>query len=326
MTKSEKYLPYIISIVLPCINQLSNNPFEKNIQLADFVLNWVLSAVILFCIWQLIEWILTKFNKSSWKSVIAILGSIGFICTFIALQDLFFPTLLFKAPNWLLFLKLFMGSLLSMTIIHSFRAVKEKEQFKIENISLQAENTKAQYNLLIQQVNPHFLFNCLSSLRTMVRVNDPKSEEYVLKLSDVYRQILQNEAPIVTLKEELAFLDAYIYLMKLRHDDALFFDVTVSDESLDDHLPIFSLQLLLENCIKHNIVSANKPLTIRLFQKDKSSITVSNNFQPKKMGVESTRLGIKNLEQRYALSGIKDGVLIEHNAEYYQTTLKLFQK
>lgn len=324
MTKPEKYLPYIISIVLPGISLLSNNPFERNIQSVNFVSNWVLPTLILFCIWQLIEWILTKFNTSSWKSVIAILGSVAFICSFIALQYLFFPTLLFNTPNWLIFLKLFMASLLSMTIIYSFRAVKEKEQFKIENISLQAENTKAQYNLLIQQVNPHFLFNCLSSLRTMVRQNDPKSEEYVLKLSDVYRQILQNEAQIITLKEELTFIDSYIYLMKLRHDDALFFDVNVSDESLNDHLPIFSLQLLLENCIKHNIVSANKPLTIRLFQKDKSSITVSNNFQPKKMGVESTRLGIKNLEQRYALSGIKDGVLIEQNAEYYQTTLKLF--
>lgn len=324
MTKSEKYLPYIISIVLPGISLLSNNPFEKNTQSVNFVSNWVLPTLILFCIWQLIEWILSRYNTSSWKSVIAILGSIGFICSFIALQYLFFSTLFYNIPSWVIFLKLFMASLLSMTIIQSFRAVKEKEQFKIENISLQAENTKAQYNLLIQQVNPHFLFNCLSSLRTMVRQNDPKSEEYVLKLSDVYRQILQNEAPIITLKEELAFIDSYIYLMKLRHDVALFFDVIISDESLNDHLPIFSLQLLLENCIKHNIVSANKPLTIRLFQKDKSSITVSNNFQPKQKGVESTRLGIKNLKQRYALSGIKDGVLIEQNAEYYQTTLKLF--
>ncbi len=326
MTKSEKYLPYIISIVLPGITLLNNNTSEKNIQSADFMSIWALSSLILFFIWKLIEWILTKFITSSWKSGIALLGSMGFICSFITLQQLFFPTLFLNVPIWVIFLKFFVASMLSLMIIHSFRAIREKERFKLENISLQAENTKAQYDLLIQQVNPHFLFNSLSTLRAMVRLNDPKSEEYVLKLSDVYRHILQNEAPIITLKEEMAFLDAYIYLMRLRHDEGLFFEVNISEESLNDHLPIFALQLLLENCIKHNIASANKPLTIRLFQKDHASITVSNNFQPKKKSVESTRLGIKNLEQRYVLSGIKEGVLIEQNAEYYQTTLKLFQK
>ena len=326
MTKSEKYLPYIISIVLPGISLLSNHPFEKRVQSANFVSNWVLSALVCFGIWHLMEWMLTKFNGASWKSVVAVLGSIGFICSFIILQQLFFPTLFLNVPIWVIFLKFFVASMISLMILHSFRAIREKERFKIENISLQAENTKAQYDLLIQQVNPHFLFNCLSTLRAMVRLNDPKSEEYVLKLSDVYRHILQNEAPIITLKAEMAFLDAYIYLMRLRHDDGLFFEVNISDESLNDHLPIFALQLLLENCIKHNIASANKPLTIRLFQKDHASITVSNNFQPKKKSVESTRLGIKNLEQRYVLSGIKEGVLIEQTAEYYQTTLKLFQK
>ena len=158
----------------------------------------------------------------------------------------------------------------------------------------------------------------------MVRSHDSQSEEYILRLSDVYRQILQNrESTVVSLQEELEFLQSYIYLMKLRHEDALNFDIHISDESLQLKIPIFSLQLLIENCIKHNIASESKPLYIRLFQNNLNSITISNNYQPKKSENLSFGLGTDNLRARYELLGLKDGVQIMQNDTEYSTTLQL---
>ena len=161
-------------------------------------------------------------------------------------------------------------------------------------------------------------------LQTMVRLDDPQTEGYILKLAEVYRQTLNKEKNVVTLQEELDFFNAYMYLMTLRQEEGIFVEVQVSDESLVYRLPAFSLQLLAENCIKHNIVSEAKPLTIRLYQKDPKSLTISNNYQPKAMKSESFNIGIKNLKKRYALEGIIQGVQIEKNETIYSTTIKLF--
>jgi LytS/YehU family sensor histidine kinase len=128
----------------------------------------------------------------------------------------------------------------------------------------------------------------------------------------------------VTLKEELDFFNAYMYLMSLRQENSIFVDVKISEAALSYNLPVFSLQLLTENCIKHNIVSVTKPLHIRLYQKDPKTLTVSNNYQPKSVQSESFGIGINNLKQRYKLEGIVQGVQIEQNELEYSTTIKLF--
>jgi two-component system, LytTR family, sensor kinase len=115
-----------------------------------------------------------------------------------------------------------------------------------------------------------------------------------------------------------------MYLMNLRQENAIFAEVRVADEALNYHLPSFSLQLLAENCIKHNVVSEAKPLTIRLYQKDLQSLTIENNYQPKAKKNESFGIGIQNLKKRYKLEGITQGVLIEQNEITYSTTIKLF--
>ena len=247
---------------------------------------------------------------------------------FLLSEHYFFPSYIQLnevIPVWAVGIRLFLGTLLFLTIILSFQTANDKEKLRVENISLQSENLKAQLNQLKQQLNPHFLFNSLSALRRMIRSKDKQSEEYLLKLSDVYRHILQNrESANVTLKEELGFLNSYIYLMKLRLEDALIFDINISDESLNYNLPVFSLQLLVENCIKHNMASESNPLRISIFQTNRQNIIVSNNLQPKKNTDESFGLGIENLKRRYELLGLKKGVQIEQNGTEYVTTLALF--
>jgi two-component system, LytTR family, sensor kinase len=217
-----------------------------------------------------------------------------------------------------------MASIMSAFLIEGIKWTRAREKSKLENLTLQAENIEAQFNLLIQQVNPDFLFHSLTTLQTMVKSDDPQAEKYILKLADVYRQTLKKERSAVSLEEELAFFQSYLFLMRYGHEEAITFDVKVSDESLGYHLPVFSLQLLGENCIKHNVFSTMQPLHIYLFQKEPKSVTIANNFQPKAIPTESFGVGIENLKMRYVLAGLEDAITIEQNETTYATTIKLF--
>jgi sensor histidine kinase YesM len=327
MSKIEKYLPYIISLVLPGINILSNHPFETYSEWYSVLSTWLSATLFLILLWKVLEKLLNISNPiNRWLAIVSI--SAALIIVFSTITHLYLRPII-KLPDynwqWIIGLRLLLGTILYIAIILSLRSAKEREKYRVENISLQSENLKAQLNQLRQQVNPHFLFNSLSTLRSMVRNNDPQSEEYILKLSDVYRQILQKrESAVVTLGEELEFLKAYIYLLKLRHENALAVEIKIIDKSLQYSLPAFALQLLVENCIKHNIVSEAHPLKIQIFQPEVSIIIVSNNYQPKNISDESFGLGTENLKTRYELLGITDGIVIEQTETDYSTTLKLF--
>jgi sensor histidine kinase YesM len=327
MPNSEKFLPFIISLLLPGLNVLSNNRFYTEYSWYEIAPKWLIASFFLFGLWKLTEYFFTiSDTKKKW--IFISFGSLISITLFLFSEHYLFPAILQMnevVPIWAMGIKLILGAILIVAIIESLRTAKEREQFRIENSSLQTENLNAQLNQLRQQVNPHFLFNCLSTLRTMVRSGDSQSEEYVLKLSDVYRQILQKkESAFVTLKEEIEFLNSYLYLLKLRHEKSLFFEISISADSLIYNLPIFSLQLLIENCIKHNIVSENKPLHIHIFQTDNQNITISNNYQPKKDSIDSLGLGIENLKLRYELLGIKNGLQTVQTESEYSVILKLF--
>jgi sensor histidine kinase YesM len=327
MTKIEKYLPYIISLVLPGINILSNSSFETDYEWYSVLSTWLSATLFLILLWKVLEKLIDISKPiNRWLAIVSI--SAALIIVFSTITHLYLRPII-KLPDnnwqWIIGLRLLLGTILYIAIIQSLRSAKEREKFRVENISLQSENLKAQLNQLRQQVNPHFLFNSLSTLRSMVRNNDPQSEEYILKLSDVYRQILQKrESAVVTLGEELEFLKAYIYLLKLRHENALSVEIKINDESLQYNLPAFALQLLVENCIKHNIVSEAHPLSIEIFQPEASIITVSNNYQPNNTSDESFGLGTENLKTRYELLGITFGIVIEQTETHYITTLKLF--
>jgi two-component system, LytTR family, sensor kinase len=220
-------------------------------------------------------------------------------------------------------IKCFLTTATAIIYIESARWAKEREKARIDNLNLQSENIEAKFQLLKEQVNPEFLFQSLKTLQTMVKKEDPNTEGYVLKLANVYRQTLNKDRNIVSLKEELGLLQNYMYLMRYGRESAISFDINVSEASLKAHLPVFALQLLGDNCIKHNVFSETQPLHIRLYQKDENTITLTNNYQrqeiPKSFGIE-----IDRLTMRYEMEGIENGVSIEHEPTTYSTTLKLF--
>lgn len=322
MKKSNNYTPYIYAALIPGYVATTNNLWFKS----GLALVWLALSFVLFIMWRLNERLLSASNNLFLKWGILLLGSNLFIASILGLEyyfmHLFLPFTGFSPLSF--FYRLFFVSLGVSFFIEGIKWTKAREQSKLENLTLQAENIETQFNLLIQQVNPDFLFHSLTTLQKMVQSDDPQAEEYILKLADVYRQTLKKERSTVCLEEELAFLKSFLFLMRYGQEEAIIFDVNVSDESLGYHLPVFSLQLLGENCIKHNVFSETQPLHIQLYQKDAKSITIANNYQPKAIPTESFGVGIENLKMRYVLLGIEDAVTIEQNETTYATTIKLF--
>jgi sensor histidine kinase YesM len=324
LSNREKYLPYLYPVLLPILARYASPIPISTFQ--DVLRFWLFIGFLFFILLVLVQKaVYSTVYKKPIRWLIATFIGIIVILTYYFLEYNFFHfTARFTNPNkWVPIGRNMIHIPLLIVLVETIKSSAERKRILIDNIALENENAKAQFNLLLQQINPHFLFNSLTVLQAMARSKDPRTEEFIVKLAEVYRQTLKKETGMVTLKEELDFFNAYMYLMTLRQEEAVFVDIQVSDESLAYHLPAFSLQLLAENCIKHNIVSEAKPLYIRLFQKDPKSLTISNNYQPKEVKAESFNIGIKNLKKRYALEGIVRGVLIEQNETIYSTTIKL---
>jgi two-component system LytT family sensor kinase len=166
-----------------------------------------------------------------------------------------------------------------------------------------ADNLATQFELLKQQVNPHFLFNSLNTLISMIEAQDKKAARFVVMLSEFYRSALENKKQDqVPLREELAVLKAYRFLLEARFEEGLVVDINIDEQYLSSPIPPFTLQLLLENCIKHNIVSLEHPLHVEVYSEGPYLI-VKNNLQPKRTPEPSTGTGLNNIAARY-LTGL----------------------
>jgi sensor histidine kinase YesM len=230
-------------------------------------------------------------------------------------------------PNYVFMIILFRGSVgicLVYIIQTAIYSNAKAQEILLQNQMLKTENIRSQLEILKQQISPHFLFNSLATLRSMIRLNNPNSEQFVLKLSEVYRQLLINrQLDAVTIKEELIFVNDYIYMLKARFDEMLCITIDIPENLLSLKLPTFSLQLLIENCMKHNIVSVQKPLKIKIFCPSADTITVENNLQSKVSQFEKSGYGLENLDQRYNLLGWSDSVTVLMDEEMFRVDLKL---
>ena len=176
-------------------------------------------------------------------------------------------------------------------------------QSAIEAEKLKTERVASQYESLKNQVNPHFLFNSLNALTSLVYEDQKQAAKFIKKLADVYRYVLDNQKKeVVALSEELKFVEAYTFLQKIRFEDNLQIDIQAPNQEMMV-LPL-SLQMLVENAIKHNIISDDQPLQIRIYQEGENMLVIENNLQPKISHEYSSGLGLKNIQSRYAhLSG-----------------------
>jgi len=187
---------------------------------------------------------------------------------------------------------------------------------------LQEENIISQFETLKSQVNPHFLFNSLNVLSSLIFIDQNKAGKFVRQLSKVYRYVLEHkDRDKITLKDELPFIESYVYLLKTRFDKNLMVDIKIEKDNYQHKIAPMVIQLLVENAIKHNIISSQKPLSIKIFIENEYLI-ISNNLQLKSSREISSKTGLDNIRKRYEyLTNTK--VLIEDTPEFFKVEIPL---
>ena len=192
----------------------------------------------------------------------------------------------------------------------------------LENEQLRSENLVNQYESLKSQLNPHMLFNSLNTLYSLIRESPDKAQNYLQELSRVMRYTLHdNLSHTVALNEEMNFVHSYLYLLQMRYEDNLHFDIDIPQELLQRQVPPMAVQMLVENAVKHNEISNRNPLTIRIHAEG-NGLCVSNRIQPKLTDSSSTCIGLANLSKRYRLLFGQD-ITIEENEKLFKATLPL---
>ncbi len=229
-------------------------------------------------------------------------------------SDLFLNQMFFMMK--IAFAFLFVGTLLSNAIMF----FKNWKAAAVQQEKLKREQLALQYETLKSQVNPHFLFNSLNSLTSLINTNPEKAIDFVKKLSEVYRYVLdQKDREMVALETELKFLESYIFLQGIRFGTNL--DVQINVKTANFKVIPLSLQMMVENAIKHNEISDKNPLQIRIFDTDEQYLTVENRLQ-KKSGSEGNGSGIQNISDRYKFFTDKQ-VVITINQELFRISIPL---
>ena len=209
-------------------------------------------------------------------------------------------------------------------ISYLLRSMHLEEKVAIENETLRAENLASRYETLKTQMDPHFLFNSLNTLKSLIDVDVDKADGFVQQLSTVLRYTLKNEE-VVTLAEELDCVRSYCKMMKMRYGDNLIFDHCIDHDKYDHYyvLPL-SIQGLIENAIKHNVISSKQPLTVHITTDDDNHLIISNKIQLKLGKEEGTGIGLANLAERYRIKW-NENVEIFDDGKIFSVTLPLKQ-
>lgn len=226
--------------------------------------------------------------------------------------------------NPMLLLKLSATYIIIVLYGKIFQMHYKQQEIEVENERLKNENLTWQYNTLVNQVNPHFLFNSLNSLSMLVR--EGKKDDalvYIDQMSDTYRYIIQDgTAEMTTVENELRFLEAYKYLLEIRYAGKLHVNVEVDKSLYAYTLPPLSIQPLIENAVKHNTISSSHPMTISISADEDGYIIVANTITPKLEAEESTGIGLRNLSHRCTLLTERD-IVVENNGSTFVVKLPI---
>lgn len=193
-----------------------------------------------------------------------------------------------------------------------------EERKELQELSLQTE-----FDTLKNQVNPHFLFNCFNTLSSLIAVDKVKAEEFLDELSKVYRYLLRNnQEGVSTVENEIRFIRSYYQLLKTRHGDAVVLNIDIDKGYAGYLMPSLTLQLLVENVVKHNVLSKNKPLVIDIFTTSDGKLIVNNNLQRRSIKAPSNRVGLENIRAKYLLLK-QDGFQVLEDEKNFTVVLPL---
>ena len=285
---------------------------------------------------ELVAWLVRKkvdFEKEPGRALrINLIAMLAFTLVYIFLFSYVFFILIFGNPLSYLFGK---GGILTMFIMFAITAVivstiysrqffKSWRELAINEERLKREAVELQYKALKNQVNPHFLFNSLNTLSSLVYQNQETAVKFIKQLSDVYRYVLEHkDNELVKMGEEINFVEKYVFLQKIRFGENLKTEIDIPEKKNRVVAPL-SLQMLVENAIKHNIASSDKPLTIRVFCEN-GYIIVKNNLQRKSVVKDSGGIGLSNIRSRYKFLTDKEPV-VEETADEFIVKIPLIEK
>lgn len=330
MQIKEKHIRYIGIVTLSFMIFFAS---AGNIGIRGLTHNLALS----FVNWQGAVWVMRHYQKQYPKHSQALarilsetLVIVVFIFVLVSLNH-WLSSLLYNIPcRWSSIPESMVFNLVITFFIGAFyesRYLFERWQASvIETQKLRRQTTQSQLEVLKNQVNPHFLFNSLNTLLTLIPEDKKTAQKFTRKLEAVYRYILQHQnQELTTVAREVDFIKAYLFLQQIRFGENLKVRLDVPSNYLPHQMVPLSLQMLVENAIKHNIVSSTRPLYLDIFIQD-GKLMVRNNLQLKKitlaMQANSTHIGLKNIKERYVFF-TQQPVDIHTNDQVFEVTLPL---
>lgn len=276
------------------------------------VYNWIYSVLVTGSLYFGCTIIIEFLNRDiPWKGNLSkrILVELLFIFSYTTITQYLIILVLGSTPiftmevtNELIFRNIFYSNTITLIVVAIIEGVYFFTNWRETLIAaerLEKENLQSNLANLRAQLDPHFMFNSLNVLSSLIRTDPAKAEQFVDDFAKVYRYLLEvKDEMAVPLKDELLFVERYLNLQKIRFDKGLQYEVRIDPEKLNDYLPPLSLQEMVGNAIKHNVISSERPLKIEINTKD-SVLIVKNNVQPRQGKEESTGIGLQNLRERY---------------------------
>ncbi|MDT0607102.1 2TM domain-containing protein [Croceitalea rosinachiae] len=216
-------------------------------------------------------------------------------------------------------------TLIASLFTHAFYFYRALQKREVKEQKIIAGTASARFDALKNQLDPHFLFNSLNVLTSLIEEDPHQAQKFTTSLSKVYRYVLeQKNKDLVTVNEELNFARTYVRLLKMRFEDSIVFEVPEQSAQPEAKIVPLSLQLLLENAVKHNVVTSAKPLHIKVFEKN-GNLVVENNLQEKQVVKKSSGVGLQNIRQRYEILTDKQ-VIIDKTKSDFSVSLPMLSR
>jgi len=245
-----------------------------------------------------------KINKKIWVSIVVSLSILLFIIAVIVVLPYSFSLSMRPSGDIpsIFLISAFVIAITAITILLTsfLYVIDEREKTIVENQKLSVENMRARYETLKGQINPHFLFNSLNTLNGLIGLNNDKAKDFLQQLSFVLRYSIQNKEN-TTLNDELVFVEAFCILMNIRYGQSLNIEYHIDEKYREYRIIPLSLQILIENAIKHNTISNRYPLTIAIETTDSSTVKVWNRIHPKNESTSGEGIGLANINERYKM-------------------------
>lgn len=322
----------LLGICLPIVSGIITYRLYSPVELIGANLFFILTS---YLIWEGCNWIHFKL-RPLYRPISNPFSKIAAVCTVSALYAACTGAL--SALAWLTisrepfhnagiykFLAACVAAVIIFTLIYEILFLSKERELDTKIVDqLDKERSQAELQALTNEMDPHFIFNSLNTLNYLI-VNQPReAHSFNNRLAQVYKYFLINKnKELISLKDEMEFIESYFYLLQIRHDDKLQLETILTTESHEVLIPPCSLQILIENAIKHNEFTEENPLLIKVTLND-HYLKVSNNIKPKPYAVNSTGIGLKNLSARYKILFHKD-ISIETTRDNFIVKLPLLQ-